>query len=98
MWFRLLVLLVLLFHNLAVVDFEFLLIGLNGLIWANILHLRWHVEYFEDGIEVEVFQIQRFQYDLTEDEIDKLFLQLYFIEEICQLLLRYCALAVLLAI
>lgn len=76
-----LVLLILLFHY----SFNHLELALPWhLLWWSFLDgffgLR-HVKDFKEVVDIEVVEIQRLQYDLTDHEIYVFWLQLYFLEE-----------------
>lgn len=95
---RLLIFFVLLLYNLTVVDLEFFLVGLVGLCWSGLLSLSGHVKYLKHCIIVEMLKIERLKDYLAYNEIHELFLQLNFIEETSELLLRYSAFPVSLSI
>jgi hypothetical protein len=56
-------------------------------------HLR-HVEDFEHGKEVEVFHVETFKYDLSDNEISVLLFKLYFSKELKEGLLCDGALSI----
>lgn len=95
---RLLILFVFLFYDLTVVNLELLFVRLVRLCGPGLLPLGGHVKYLKHCVIVEMFEVERLEYYLADDEIHELFLQLYFIEETGELLLRYSALAVSLPI
>lgn len=99
--FGLLVLLVLLL-DYALDDVIFLFVGrLNSIHLHGVdrgLFLRRHVEYLEKIINIEVIEVERFQDDLADHEINILFLKFYLFEKLVEFLLRNGTLGVALVI
>lgn len=93
--FRLFILFILLLYDLAVIYLEFFLVWLVWLTRNSLgLPLRRHIEYLKHRIIIKMLKIQRLQYNLTNNKIYKLFLQLDLIKKISKLLLRYSTLSI----
>lgn len=96
--FRLFVFFILLFYDLAVVDLEFFLIGLIGLVIGGNLALRRHIENLKHGIIVQMLQIKWLQDNLTDNKIHKLLLELDLIKKRNQVYFRNRTLSISLPI
>ena len=66
------------------INLELLLIRLVRLISTG-LALRGHVKDLKHGVVVEMLEVKRFQYNLADNKIHELFLQLDLIEKVGQL-------------
>jgi hypothetical protein len=92
--FGLLVFLIYLFDN-RIDHFVCLLIGM---LWQqslrNLFLFFWHIKDLKQVVYVKMLQIERFQDDLANHEIDIICLHLYFFEEIIKIFLWNCILGI----